>query len=120
MDIYQVLNEDSGENYSKPEDIREEVETALSELFECGSQAQAVIAKFGSFSAFVDKVVEALTNGSVTIDESWGDGEAFMNIECIGQDMLDGAAFGSRQNEFAKMLGTNPDGTIRRCFGIDL
>lgn len=120
MDIYQVLNEDSGENYSKPEDIREEVETVLSELFECGSQAQAVISKFGSFSAFVDKVVEALTNGSVTIDESWGDGEAFLNIEGIGQDLLDGVAFGSRQNELAEMLGTNPDGTIRRCFGIEL
>ena len=100
--------------------MRGAVETALRELFECGSQAQAVIAKFGSFSVFVDKVVEALTNGSVTIDESWSDGEAFLNIECIGQDLLDGAAFGSRQNELAEMLGTNPDGTIHRCFGIDL
>ena len=27
---------------------------------------------------------------------------------------------GLSQQKLAEMLGTNPDGTIRRCFGIDL
>ena len=30
------------------------------------------------------------------------------------------ALMGITKHELAEMLGTNPDGTIRRCFGIDL
>jgi len=120
MTIYDVLHDTTGETYASPEDIREEVDLALGDQFGEGeSQWDEVEAKFGSYKIFQDEVIKALTDGSVKFDSSWGNGEVYMNIEGVGQDILDGNPIGSRQNQLASILGTDANGCLNRTVGLD-
>lgn len=118
MNIYDILSEQTGGTYTKPEDIINEVDLALGDQFGVDeSQWDEVEAKYGTYEKFRDEVLKALTDGTVQYDDSWLNGEVYMNIEGVGQDLLDGNDIGTRQNEIAEMLGTNADGTLNRVFG---
>ena len=119
MTIYEVLNETAGgEQFSTPDDVRPEVELALQDQFgENESQWDDVEAKFGSWKAFVDRVVEELAK--TDCDESWLDGEVYMNIEGVGQDLLDGEPAGTRQRRLAEIAGTDENGRLNRTAGFE-
>lgn len=119
MTIYEVLNETAEDGlFSTPEDIRPEVELALQDQFaEDASQWDDVKAKFGSWKAFVDRVVEELAK--TDCDESWLDGEVYMNIEGVGQDILDGEPAGTRQKQLAGIAGTDGNGRLNRTAGLE-
>ena len=120
MTIYEVLNETAeDELFSTSEDIRPEVELALQDQFgENESQWDDVKAKFKSWKAFVDRVIEELAK--TDCDESWLDGEVYMNIEGVGQDILDGESVGTRQKQLAEIMGTDENGRLNRSAGFEI
>lgn len=120
MTIYEVLNETAEDDlFSAPEDIRPEVELALQDQFgENESQWDDVKAKFGSWKAFVDRVIEELAK--TDCDESWLDGEVYMNIEGVGQDILDGEPVGTRRKQLAEIMGTDGNGRLNRTAGFEI
>lgn len=118
MTIYEIFEDETGEKYSSRKDIRPEVELALSDQFgEGASQWDDVKAKFKTWKKFVDKVLDVLVK--LDCDESWL-GEAYLNVEGVGQDILDGADIGTRQGQLAEMLGTDASGRLNRVVGLDM
>ena len=120
MTIYEALNEMTEDDlFSTPEDIRPEVELALQDQFaEGASQWDGVKAKFGSWKAFVDRVIEELAK--TNCDESWLDGEVYMNIEGVGQDILDGEPVGTRRKQLVEIMGTDENGRLNRTAGFEI
>lgn len=117
MTIYEIFEEETGEKFSSKKDIRPEVELALSDQFEKGaSQWDDVKAKFKTWKNFVDKVLDVLVK--LDCDESWL-GEAYLNVEGVGQDILDGVNVGTRQEQLAEMLGTDALGRLNRAVGLE-
>ena len=120
MTICEVLNETSEDtSFSTPEDIRPEVELALQDQFgENESQWDEVKEKFGTWDRFVDKVIEVLL--TIDCDESWLDGEVYLQIEGVGQDILDGEEIGTRQHQLEGLMGVNENGTLNRTSVCDI
>lgn len=119
MTIYEILNQtvDDGD-FSNEKDIRPEVELALQDQFgEDESQWDEVQEKFGAWDRFVDKVIEVLL--TIDCDESWLDGEVYLQIEGVGQDILDGVEIGTRQNHLESIMGVNENGTLNRTSVFD-
>lgn len=115
MTIYEVLSEENGEKYSTKRQLLPEVKLALSDQFGKGaSQYDDVKAKFGNFKNFVDKVMDVLLK--LDCDESWL-GEAYLEIENLGQDLLDGNEVGSHKEMLEDILGTDEAGTLNRVHG---
>lgn len=114
MTIYEILNQTTEDTvFTTPEEIRPEVELALQDQFgEYGSQWDEVKEKFGTWEKFVDKVIEVLL--TIDCDESWEDGEVYMQIEGVGQDILDGEDIGTRQHQLEDIMGVNENGTLNR------
>ncbi len=105
MTIYEILNDtvNPDTKFSTPNDIRPEVELALQDQFcEYGSQWDEVKKKFGTWEKFVDKVIEVLL--TIDCDESWLDGEVYLQIEGMGQDILDGEDIGTRQHQLEDIM----------------
>jgi hypothetical protein len=119
MTIYEVLNQTTEDTvFNTPEDIRPEVELALQDQFgEYESQWDEVKEKFGTWENFVDKVIEVLL--TLDCDESWLDGEVYLQIEGVGQDILDGVEIGTRQNQLESIMGVNENGTLNRTSVFD-
>lgn len=117
MTIYEVLNQTTEDTvFTTPEDIRPEVELALEDQFgEYASQRDEVKEKFGTWENFVDKVIEVLL--TLDCDESWLHGEVYLQIEGVGQDILNGEDIGTRKHLLEDMLGVNNNGTLNRVFG---
>ena len=120
MTICEVLNETSEDtSFSTPEDIRPEVELALQDQFgENESQWDEVKEKFGTWDRFVDKVIEVLL--TIDCDESWLDGEVYLQIEGVGQDILDGEEIGTRQHQLEGLMGVNENGMLNRTSVCDI
>ena len=119
MTIYEILNQtvDDG-NFSNEMDIRPEVELALQDQFgEYETQWDDVKEKFGTWDRFVDKVIEVLL--TIDCDESWLDGEVYLQIEGVGQDILDGVEIGTRQKQLESIMGVNENGTLNRTSVFD-
>ena len=119
MTIYEILNQtvDDGD-FSNEKDIRPEVELALQDQFgKYESQWDEVQEKFGTWDRFVDKVIEVLL--TIDCDESWLDGEVYLQIEGVGQDILDGVEIGTRQNQLESIMGVNENGTLNRTSAFD-
>jgi len=116
--IYEILNETSEDTvFSSPEDIRGEVEMALSDQFgEGGSEHDTVVERFGGFPAFVDAVISKLVGMDCPEDE-WGDGSVWSQIENVGFDELDGEPDGTAASEVKDILGEDPDGALKRLHG---
>lgn len=114
MTIYEILNQTTEDTtFTTPEEIRPEVELALQDQFgEYESQWDEVKEKFGTWENFVDKVIEVLL--TIDCDESWLDGEVYMQIEGVGQDILDGEDIGTRQHQLEVIMGVNGNGTLNR------
>lgn len=121
MTIYEILNDtvNPDTKFSTPDDIRPEVELALQDQFgEYGSQWDEVKEKFGTWENFVDKVIEVLL--TIDCDESWENDEAYLQIEGIGQDILDGEEIGTRQHQLEDIMGVNENGTLNRTVSFDI
>lgn len=121
MTIYEVLNDtvNTDTPFSTPDDIRPEVELALQDQFgEYASQWDEVKEKFGTWDKFVDKMIEVLL--TIDCDESWLDGEVYLQIEGVGQDILDGEDIGTRQHQLEDIMGVNENGTLNRKTSFDL
>ena len=120
MTIYEVLNQTTEDTvFTTPEDIRPEVELALEDQFgEYASQRDEVKEKFGTWENFVDKVIEVLL--TLDCDESWLYDEVYLQIEGVGQDILNGEDIGTRKHLLEDMLGVNKNGTLNRVFGSAL
>ena len=119
MTIYEILNQTTeGTVFTTPKDIRPEVELALQDQFgDHESQWDEVKEKFGTWDNFVNKVIEVLL--TINCDESWLDGEVYLQIEGVGQDILDGEEIGTRQHQLEDLMGVNENGTLNRlveCF----
>lgn len=117
MTIYEVLNQTIDDTvFITPEDIRPEVELALEDQFgEYASQRDEVKEKFGTWENFVDKVIEVLL--TLDCDESWLYDEVYLQIEGVGQDILNGEDIGTRKHLLEDMMGVNNNGTLNRVFG---
>lgn len=121
MTIYEVLNNtvDTDAPFSTPDDIRPEVELALGDQFGKGaSQWDDVKAKFKSWKKFVDEVIKVLV--TLDCDDSWLDDEVYLQIENIGQDLLDGNEIGASRNLLEDIMGVNEDGTLNRTSSFDI
>lgn len=114
MTIYEILNQTTEDTvFTTPKDIRPEVELALQDQFgEHESQWDEVKEKFGTWDNFVNKVIEVLL--TIDCDESWLDGEVYLQIEGVGQDILDGEEIGTRQHQLEDLMGVNENGTLNR------
>ena len=119
MTIYEILNQTVDQSdFRNEKDIRPEVELALQDQFgEYESQWDEVQEKFGTWDRFVDKVIEVLL--TIDCDESWLDGEVYLQIEGVGQDILDGVEIGTRQNQLESIMGVNENGTLNRTSVFD-
>ena len=119
MTIYEILNQTTEDTvFTTPKDIRPEVELALQDQFgEYGSQWDEVKGKFGTWDNFVNKVIEVLL--TIDCDESWEDGEVYLQIEGVGQDILDGEEIGTRQHQLEDLMGVNENGTLNRTSMCD-
>ena len=119
MTIYEILNHTVDQSdFSNEKDIRPEVELALQDQFgEHESQWDEVQEKFGTWDRFVDRVIEVLL--TIDCDESWLDGEVYLQIEGVGQDILDGVEIGTRQNQLESIMGVNENGTLNRTSVFD-
>lgn len=116
MTIYEVLNQTTEDTvFTTPEDIRPEVELALEDQFgEYASQRDEVKEKFGTWENFVDKVIEVLL--TLDCDESWLYDEVYLQIEGVGQDILNGEDIGTRKHLLEDMLEVNNNGMLNRVF----
>ena len=91
---------------------REELEDWVTTVLEScvfSDEKKNIKKKFKTKKAFVEEVCDKLLDGTITIDESWEDGEDAINIEGVAYDIAAGNPIGTQMNGVAEILGTVND-----------